>query len=204
MFDILGGEDNPTYKELEVSNTDRHLSFLKSITETAIRVKKPFLSSQVLRALNYHAIACLHTHPGEYRPCEVGVGDYVPPQMYRVQGLMDDFINTVNLNWTSLDAVSLATFALWRLCNIHPFINGNGRTARAVAHFIICTKYDGWLPGDKVLPQLLKDNRPELILNLQAADESVKKGSLDLSSLFDMVSRLLQEQLNSAKPAAAP
>ena len=61
----------------------------------------------------------------------VTVGDYHPPEHYRVQALMDDFVNNVNRSWENADPVVLATLVLWRLNNIHPFINGNGRTARA-------------------------------------------------------------------------
>lgn len=54
-------------------------------------MERPFLSQTVLKALNFHAIACLHTHAGEYRPCEVTVGPYRPPEFFRVGALRDDF-----------------------------------------------------------------------------------------------------------------
>ena len=53
----------------------------------------------MIKAINYHAIACLHTDAGEYRPCPVEVGDYRPPEHYRVDALMDDFVNIVNRRW---------------------------------------------------------------------------------------------------------
>jgi Fic family protein len=65
---------------------------------------------------------------------------------------MDDSVNQVNLWWQSADPVALATFVLWRLNNIHPFINGNGRTARAATYFVLCVKAGGWLQGTTILP----------------------------------------------------
>ena len=98
--------------------------------------------------INYHAIACLHTNAGEYRPCSVKVGGYAPPEHYRVNTLMDDFVNVVNHRWDKADPIWLTAYVLWRLNNIHPFINGNGRTARAACYFVLCVKVEGWVVSD--------------------------------------------------------
>ncbi len=144
---VRGNEDHPAYRALEVANGGRHYDFLQSVVETAVAVGKPFLSQTVVKAINYHAIACLHPYAGEYRPCAVTVGDHDPPDHYRVNALMDDFVNEVNRYWNDWDEVSLAAYVLWRLNWIHPFINGNGRTARAACYFVLCVKLGGWLPG---------------------------------------------------------
>jgi len=45
---------------------------------------------------------------------------------------MDAFFSLIHENWTIVDhPTTLAAFALWNLNWIHPFIEGNGRTARA-------------------------------------------------------------------------
>ena len=66
------------------------------IVLASLAVNKTFLSQQLIKALNFQAIACLHTNAGEYRPWLVEVGDYKPPQHFRVPDLMEDFVNTVN------------------------------------------------------------------------------------------------------------
>ncbi|WP_413916694.1 Fic family protein [Candidatus Skiveiella danica] len=86
---------------------------------------------------------------------------------------MDDFVNTVNRNWESADPVGLAAYVLWRLNHIHPFINGNGRTARAASYFVLCVKAGQWLPGTTILPELLRRERASYVTALQSADSSL-------------------------------
>jgi len=202
LFELTGSENHEAYQELEISNGNRQYDFLRSIVVASLSVERPFLSQHVMKALNYQAIACLHTNAGEYRPCPVTVGPYNPPEHYRVAALMDDFVNTVNRAWERQDPVVLATFVLWRLNHIHPFINGNGRTARAACYFVLCLKSGGWLPGEIILPELLRRNRDEYVAALRAADASLAIGPLDMSVLHDLVSRLLDQQLATAAHVA--
>lgn len=205
LFELFNTENNPIYQELEVANGNRQYDFLRSIVVASIAAGRPFLSQAVLKALNFQAIACLHTNAGEYRPCPVRVGNYNPPEHYRVAALMDDFVNQVNRQWAQQDPVTLSTFVLWRLNHIHPFINGNGRTARAAAYFVLCVAAGGWLPGSIILPELLRRNRPAYVQALRAADESLATGNLDLGQLHALVSKLLEEQLSgTAEPTPDP
>jgi fido (protein-threonine AMPylation protein) len=207
LFEILGTEQHATYQDLEIANGARQYDFLRSLVTTSLAVSKPFLSSQILQALNFQAIACLHTNAGEYRPCEVVVGKHTPPAQHRVSALMDDFINTVNRQWESVDAVLLAAFVLWRLNYIHPFINGNGRTARAASYFVLCVKANAWLPGTVILPELLRRERVKYVEALVHADSSLLSGALDLAPLHALMVELLAEQLapySQGVPQASP
>jgi Fic family protein len=108
---------------------------------------------------------------------------------------MDDLVNQVNRHWDALDPVELTSFVLWRLNHIHPFINGNGRTARAACYFVLCVKLNGWLDGDPILPQLLHENRPEYVAALKAVDASAAAGGTDLSPLNEIIAKHLTTQL---------
>ncbi len=196
LFEITGSEDHPIYKTLEVSNSDRHYEFLQSVVAASLSTERPFLSQTILKAINFHAIACLHTNAGQFRPCQVTVGNYVPPAHYRVPDLMDDFVNVVNRQWDTADPVVLAAFVLWKLNHIHPFINGNGRTARAACYFVLCVQSGGWLEGDKILPELLRSNRDEYVEALQKVDDSFDAGKLDLTPLHEVIAKYLTEQVN--------
>lgn len=96
VFELVNTENHPVYQALEVSNGNRQYDFIRSIVQASLDLEKPFLSQHIIKAFNFHAITCLHTNPGEYRPCEVTVGIHNPPRHYRVAALMDDFVNTVN------------------------------------------------------------------------------------------------------------
>jgi fido (protein-threonine AMPylation protein) len=191
-------ESHPVYRSLEIDNGNRQYGFLESLVRTSLELGRPFLSSHVLKALNFQAITCLHTNAGEYRPCAVTVGSYHPPEHFRVQALMDDFVNQVNRAWETTEPIALASYVLWRLNHIHPFINGNGRTARAASYFVLCVKYKFWLPGMTILPELLRRNRERYVEALQAVDRSYASGQLDLSALHAIVSELLDNQLKSS------
>jgi len=205
--ELPGGEDNPVYRQLQIENLDRQYDFLKSIVQASLDAQRTYLSQTVIKALNHHAITCLHATAGEYRTFGVGVGSYEPPHFVSVQPLMDDFVNEVNRGWSEVDPVVLATFVLWRLNHIHPFINGNGRTARAACYFVLCVTAGGWLPGETILPELIKRDRNDYVDALKKADQSFEKGKLELAALHELLQRLLEEQLadfdTKPEPASA-
>jgi fido (protein-threonine AMPylation protein) len=200
LFEIFGAESNPVYQELEIANGTRQYDFLKSIVWAALAVQRAFLSEHLLKALNFQAIVCLHTNAGEYRPCAVTVGTHQPPEHYRVDALMEDFVNMVNRWWETADPVMLAAYVLWNLNFIHPFINGNGRTARAACYFVLCVKVGQWLPGTTILPELIRRERNDYVAALQSVDASLKAGTLDLTPLHALLTKLLQEQMASVAP----
>ena len=202
LFELTGQkEDHPAYQALEISNGGRHYGFLQSVVSASLCIGRPLLSQTVIKAINYHAIACLHTNAGAYRPCPVQVGGYEPPAHYRVNDLMDDFVNSVNRLWDTTEPLHLAAYVLWRLNYIHPFINGNGRTARAACYFVLCVKVGGWLGGSPILPELLRQERSQYIGALQNVDKSASGGDKepDLTPLRDLILALLVKQRSMQK-----
>ncbi|MEO0975997.1 MAG: Fic family protein [Pseudomonadota bacterium] len=202
LYDLTPSEDTPAYRALEVSNLRRQYDFLNSITEASITTGRLYLSSAVIKAFNYHAIVCLHADAGEYRKYQVKAGQLNPDVWLHVQAQMDDLVNSVNRNWETTDPVVLASFALWKICYIHPFRNGNGRTARLTANYILSLKFGGALAGTVSLPELLRrqrgeDNDPYLTA-LQAIDASWEAGNLDLTPLVALMTALLIEQAETA------
>ena len=175
---------------MKAANDFRHYHFLNSLIETGPQIDRPFLSESIVKAINFHAIVGLHHFAGQYRTFPVEVADRGFPEHYRVAALMDDLVNLLNYQWQSQSAVELSAFAMWQVTNIHPFRNGNGRTARAVCYFILCVKSGGLLPGKTTLPEMLRtEARDEYISSLQQADKG------DLVPLTTLVQRLLNQQL---------
>jgi fido (protein-threonine AMPylation protein) len=86
-------------------------------------------------------------------------------------------------------------YVLWRLNWTHPFVDGNGRTSRAVSYFVLCMKSGNVLPGKKTIPEHIADNKPPYYKALEAADKANAEGSLDLSDLESLLSAALATQL---------
>ena len=202
VFELTNTEENKTYQALEISNGNRQYDFLRSIVRASLDLDRPLLSQNVVMALNYHAIVCLHSNPGEYRSCPVAAGDFSAPDAYRVPALMADFINDVNRNWEKTDAGLLCAYVIWRLIQIHPFINGNGRTARAAGYLVLCLKLGGPLKGEVTLPELLRRNRSDYLGALQHARKTSAEGRLDLMPLQLLIARLVREQIGQPEPGA--
>ena len=192
LLELIGSEEHPIYQRMAASNIDRHYSLLFSMVEVAVALGKPLLSESLIKDLNYHAIVGLHHEAGQYRSHEVRVGNYNPPSRFRVEPLMDDLVNELNWRWQSDDPFELAAYALWKINNIHPFVNGNGRTSRAVCYFILCVKLGGLLPGSTILPERLRQEptRSRLYIpSLQAADRG------ELGSLTTLIRNLVAIQV---------
>ena len=77
--------------------------------------------------------------PGQYRDHPVSAGEYLPPRTGdEVRSLMTDFISWFNTNVpTTWDPVIRAIVAHIYVISIHPFGDGNGRTARAVESYLL-------------------------------------------------------------------
>jgi hypothetical protein len=63
----------------------------------------------------------------------------------------------------------------------------------------LCLKAGNWLPGDVILPELIRRDRNEYVQHLQHAHDSYSAtGNPDLQPLHALVTRLLDEQLATA------
>ena len=80
-----------------------------------------------------------HNDPGEYRTLPVRVGTYIPPGSGdRVRSLMTEFVAWFNSDQTAhWHPLIRAVVAHFYVIAIHPFADGNGRTARAVESYLL-------------------------------------------------------------------
>ena len=79
---------------------------------------------------------------GVYRSTQVFITgtEYVPPRATEVPDLMRGLVDALNDKWESLHPVRLAAFAHRKLVDIHPFTDGNGRTARLLMNLILINR----------------------------------------------------------------
>ena len=66
---------------------------------------------------------------------ETGNPDYIPPEYSDVPGLLDELVNYVNT--TDDHPLIVAAAVHYQLVTIHPFEDGNGRTARLISGYIL-------------------------------------------------------------------
>lgn len=81
-------------------------------------------------------------HAGRYREDQVFITgtEYVPPTADEVPGLMTELVEDLNQRKDDTHPVLLAAYAHRRLVDIHPFQDGNGRTARLLMNLILVNK----------------------------------------------------------------
>lgn len=93
-----------------------------------------------------------------------GLPVYIPPDCKEVQELVDDlvaFVNTANLH-----PLVIAATAHYQLVTIHPFWDGNGRTARLTTKYIL--DYFGYNFGDYVsISKEILNTRSEYYKSIQ-------------------------------------
>ena len=75
---------------------------------------------------------------GEFRTNQVYVGGHIPPHPDDVEIYMEQFQDWLNSEEVlQLHPVEFAAIAHYKLVFIHPFVDGNGRTARLLMNFIL-------------------------------------------------------------------
>jgi Fic family protein len=80
---------------------------------------------------------------------------------------------------------------------IHPFVDGNGRTARAISYVILCVRLGYRLPGTQTIPEQIARNKSPYYTALEAADIQGAGGKIDLGEMEKLVESLLAAQLLS-------
>jgi Fic family protein len=195
---VLESQDPELYARLMERNLVRQYDLLANCIEIGLKQGPFALDKYVLWALNHVAVANISQFGGRFRDEPIYVGNHIPPHFKEVPDLMDRFISFIHENWDNLTPTQMAAYGLWRLNWIHPFIEGNGRTARAVCYYLLCMKYGGLLSGRKIVPERIRENRGPYYAALQAADRAWDEGNLNLTELEEYLARLVDEQLSDA------
>lgn len=161
-------------------------------------------SARALKALHHTGTLFLLNNPGEYRDTEVHIerGDgtivHKPPACTEVEAHMTSFESDLSAMWETADAIAVASWCLWRINWIHPFKNGNGRSARAFAYACLCLRFGFMLPGTPTVIDLIMGSKPEFEDALRRADETFEEsGSPDLAPMNTYIEKLVIKQLSS-------
>jgi Fic family protein len=126
-----------------------------------------------------------------------------PPPAEQVIPLVNDMCEHINDNFGRLSPIQLAAYAMWMVNWIHPFFGGNGRTARAASYLLLSVRMGFNLPGLNTIPQQIEQDSAPYYTALERADEAYKTGTVDLSEMEALLSKLLATQLVTIYDRAA-
>jgi Fic family protein len=190
-------KDSPElFAKIQEQNLLRQYDLLLSCIEIGFSKGIEAFDKYTLWSLNAVAVANIAQFGGRYRQSPIYVGDHRPPHFKDVPDEMDRLISVIHENWTIVDHPTLLpAYALWRLNWIHPFVEGNGRTARAACYYLICMKQGRLLGGKKIVPERIRENRAPYYAALKAADERWEMGDFDVNQLAEYLGSLLIGQL---------
>lgn len=138
--------------------------------------------------------------PGMYRKIQNYVVNsktqeviYTPPPVYEVASSMQALVDWMNQE-TEIHPVLLAGIAQFQLVHIHPFLDGNGRTARLLS--TLCLYRWGYdFKRLFSISEYYDRNRSEYYQALQ----NVRENKMDLTYWLEYFTTGLAEQLNEVK-----
>lgn len=156
---IAEGEDIESYTQKdkqEVRNLINAYSWLSKVkisgepftlTEIIIKELHTIITKDVLNE---------NSMPGKYRNVKVFVGDkahggrYSPPKILEdIKNLMVEFVEWINSEEIKgLNPLIRAALAHYHFCLIHPFGDGNGRTARIIEALLLQTSNIKYVPKE--------------------------------------------------------
>jgi Fic family protein len=177
----------PLKDHLEAKDHKEALDFLYDL----ISQNQYTISEHIIRQL--HLLVVRETekeYAGKYRSGSVTIGgaDHTPPDAINVPRQMDDLVRQFKKNETRMHSVELAAWFHHKMVYIHPFFDGNGRTARLAMNVILM------LHGYPLVI-ILKNDRKKYYRVLQTADKG--KGAPLILFIAQAVERSLDLYLRA-------
>lgn len=194
-YDLCSDPDR--IDELEAENALRQFDEILGIVEKHIGGEKFYLSADLVKYMNYLGIVNLHSEAGQYRNVDIRIrgSRHIPPGPSEIYMLVEDMCLSYNTK-QDRDPIYLAAHCLWYLNWIHPFWNGNGRTARAICYLILCIEYNQILPGRTTVLAQIERSKEQYYKHLELADLAYSRGQINIVPLESYLRTLLTRQLD--------
>lgn len=185
------------------SNRIRQFDYLRSSFVICINNAGLGIDHDFVCQLNFYAMQYISSQPGRYRRhYDVRVDDHVPSTWPFLYDEMNVFFDNLHRNWKTWDPLEAAAFALWGINHIHPFADGNGRTARALCYYVLCLKIGQWPPGTRTMVEMMRDEcREEYCAILRRMDLAKVGNALrtDLEEMATFLDELICRQLDTGR-----
>lgn len=122
-------------EHLEAINHQEAIGYIKQFMERGF----PFNERELLSIHNLILRGIIPEDAGSYRRVQVMItgSQHMPSQPYLIPKEMEDYFIWYESQKNKLHPLILAAEMHERLVNIHPFIDGNGRTSRLVMNLIL-------------------------------------------------------------------
>jgi Fic family protein len=120
-------------EHFEAINHREAICFVEGLVQ-----EKAFLTEGVIRGIHGLILKNIDDlHAGVYRKTNVFIvgAEHRPPEAWRVEGEMHDFIHWCQHQGEALHPVERAARVHADFVKIHPFVDGNGRTSRLLMNF---------------------------------------------------------------------
>ncbi len=184
----------------EAANTLLQYDRMVELIEESLKGKSFRLKPHIIQDLNRVSLQRLEEDAGRWRDVAMAIGQssHVPPSPVEIPRHIDDLCDYVNDNWNNSSPLHLAAYVMWRVNWIHPFVDGNGRTTRAVSYLVVCSRLGFHIPGVTTIPELIARNKAPYYKALEAADEAAKHGIIDVSAMEELVGDHLAKQMQEA------
>jgi len=126
----IGGKS--VVEHLEAINHREAILFIENlaIDESLTEWNLKSIHSLILKGID-------NKNAGKYRNENVVISGakHIPPKHFDLDYLMQKLINEYNHNWQDFHPVTRAVLLHGEFVKIHPFVDGNGRTARLLMNF---------------------------------------------------------------------
>jgi len=146
IFTINRFSEKKTIKDnLEIYDYKNAINFIIKQSIISDRINEDFvkaLNSNILRntgSIVKTVLGVVDSSKGEYCLSSVFAGNTVFPDAQKVNSLMKSFFSNYEQidNLSNIDAINKAADIHFDFVSIHPFYDGNGRTARLLMNYII-------------------------------------------------------------------
>lgn len=176
-------------EHVEVTNHREAIRYVEALVDG----KEPVSAFQVRQIHSLVLAGIDDDSAGRYRilPVRITGSAHVPPEAWQVVQGMDDWQTWLTGEAASLHPVERAAEAHHRLVAIHPFLDGNGRTARLVMNLLLLR--EGYPPAI-----ILRVNRRQYYRVLAGSDGG------KLAPLVNFVGRAVERSLTLYLEACTP
>lgn len=171
----------PLKEHFEAINHQKAYNFLESLVKSKNEVTENAIK-------NIHMIILKEIddqYAGRYRDINVRILGAIksPPRFEKVPSRMEEYINGIKENQKKLNTIEVSALIHYGLVEIHPFVDGNGRTARLLMNLFLMSK------GYPVT-MVLKVDRKKYYDRLKKADQG------DMKPFVDFIGRDVERSLD--------